>query len=143
MHTTRLLVGLLLFSLSAHRAFAADVSTSALSETPESTAYGLTQANPIKVGGFKQVGSRKVYQYISQLTGPNGEAISFQRQGSCCPFETKNTPFSEVSTTGLLDIFWIKYEGIQAPVKLYINSYDFEMPKAPAGFKLKSSVDKK
>jgi len=139
MRTASLLTGMLILSGYTSCLIAADLPSTSTNDTT----YGLTETNPVKVGGFKKSASKNEYQYISLLTGPNGEEVFFQRQGSCCPFETNNTPYPEVTTTGLLDVFLLKYDGIQAPVKLYINGYDFEMPKAPAGFKLKESVSKK
>ena len=143
MRTNSLLAGIVLVIGYANCLMAAGLPSTKLSGASNDNTYGLTETNPVKVGGFNKSGSKNVYQYISLLTGPHGEEVFFQRKGSCCPFETKNTPYPEASSTGLLDIFLIKYEGIQAPVKLYINSYDFEMPRAPAGFKLKENTSRK
>lgn len=68
--------------------------------------------------------------YLSALRGPNGEKVKFNRIGSCCKFESKTAIFG----SGLLDQYEVKYKGLKEPVILYINSYDFETPKAPVGF---------
>lgn len=68
--------------------------------------------------------------YLSALRGPNGEKVKFNRIGSCCMFECKAAMFG----SGLLDKYEVKYKGLKEPVILYINGYEFEAPKAPAGF---------
>lgn len=79
----------------------------------------------IKVG---KIGNEQAY--LSALRGPNGEKVKFNRIGSCCKFESKTAIFG----SGLLDQYEVKYKGLKEPVILYINSYDFETPKAPVGF---------
>ncbi len=93
--------------------------------------YGYTKENPIKVGGYKEnVGPMSERFYLYTLRGPNGERIRFQRIGSCCPFQTPHG----FNGTGLLDMYEVTYEGLSTPIKLFINMYDYEKPKAPVGF---------
>lgn len=94
--------------------------------------YGYTEKNPIKVGGGENgpVNERK---YLSSLTGPNGEKVTYLRNGSCCAFLTRNSPFGG----GLLDIYSVTYEGKKDSVTIYVNMYDKATLKAPVGFKMK------
>lgn len=94
--------------------------------------YGYSQDNPIKVGGVNN-GPVMERKYLNSLTGPNGEPVSFYRNGSCCPFETKNGFMGG----GMLDIYSVTYEGKGDTVKLYINMYDSDKLMAPKGFIMK------
>src|ERR1041384_5598290 len=87
---------------------------------PAPAAYYGSQANPITVGGGLGSGSRNEQLYLKSLRGPNGEVIEYERRGSCCPFDTKNSEFG----SGLLDAYNITYPGLAKPVVLYINMYD-------------------
>jgi len=97
------------------------------------SSYGYKEKNPIKVGGFDN-GPSNERNYLNSLTGPNGEKVLFYRNGSCCQFNTKNSPFG----SGMLDIYSVYYEGIKDTAKLYINMYDKGVLKAPVGFKFKN-----
>lgn len=101
----------------------------------EDPSYGYTQENPIMVGGAKDGnGPLNERRFLNALTGPNGEEVSYSRDGSCCHFKTKNSPFGDV---GLLDVYSVTYKGLESPIKLYINMYDSDVLKVPVGFKLK------
>lgn len=124
---------LLLFAL----AFAIACSSSKGGNTPspsnsEESTYGYTEKNPIKVGGFT-LGPQNVRNYFNSITGPNGEAVSFRREGSCCQFKTANSPFG----MGMLDIYSISYAGKNDTIQLYLNLYDKATLKAPKGFIMK------
>jgi len=97
----------------------------------DDSTYGYTQKNAIAVGGQLTEGARNEQRYLNALTGPNGEAISYNRRGSCCPFKTPNGLFGD---GGLLDIYEITYTGLEKPIILYINMYDPGELKAPKGF---------
>lgn len=105
-------------------------SQSGKTETSTDASYGYSKDNPIKVGGFDK-GPANERNYLKSLTGPNGEKIWFERSGSCCNFETKNSPFG----AGLLDIYKVTYENKKDTITLYINMYDKAKLKAPVGFK--------
>lgn len=110
-------------------------STSKSGDTPTvntDETYGYTQTNPIKVGGFKD-GPANERDYLNSLSGPNGEELVYKRSGSCCNFETKNSPFG----MGLLDIYRVTYAGKKDTITLYINMYDKAKLKAPVGFKFR------
>jgi len=93
--------------------------------------YGYSKDNPVKVGGVDS-GPANERKYLNNLTGPNGEPVTFHRNGSCCAFETSNSSFG-----GMLDIYSVTYEGKGDTIKLYINMYDSAKLKAPLGFKMK------
>lgn len=88
--------------------------------------YGYKEANAIKVGG----GPARERAYLNLLRGPNGEPVRYSRDGSCCPFETPRGLLGG----GMLDIYSVWIGESKDPVKLYINMYDYEQPKAPKGF---------
>ena len=75
-------------------------------------------------------GASNERKFLGAIKGPNGEQISYQRLGSCCPFKTNNG----IMGSGLLDKYEVKWEGQSNPVILYINMYDYEPLKAPIGF---------
>lgn len=97
--------------------------------------YGYTENNPIKVGGAMQAeGPLNERRFLNALMGPNGEAITYSRIGSCCHFKTKNGIGGK---TGLLDKYRVAYKGLEKETVLYINMYDAEELKIPIGFKNK------
>jgi len=113
------------------------VSCSASKQGPGSSSspasakgYGYSKEDPIKVGGV-QSGPANERAYLDRLTGPNGERVTYARQGSCCPFKTPNGLFDN---SGMLDIYEVRYKGLPKPVILYINMYDRDELKAPEGF---------
>jgi hypothetical protein len=103
------------------------------SENPTNNEYGYSQKDPIKVGGFSE-GPKNERNYLNSLSGPNGERIWFNRSGSCCQFETKNSPYGG----GMLDVYKVTYEGKKDTVTLYLNMYDKATLKAPKGFVFKN-----
>jgi len=62
--------------------------TMALSRVATSGSYGYSAMAPIKVGGGLGAGGNRTYQFLNTLRGPNGEEISYDRVGTCCPFDT-------------------------------------------------------
>lgn len=104
-----------------------------LATVSDDATYGYTSQNPIKVGGYKEgEGDKYQVQYLRALFGPNGQHIFYERLGSCCPFATTNGMMGQ----GLLDVYRITYDGLKTPIKLYIDLYDSEPPKAPKGFRI-------
>ncbi len=92
--------------------------------------YAFTEENPVKVGGGALGdGPANERKYLNALRGPNGEVIEYERQGSCCFFETGGDPFG-----GLLDMYSVTYEGLEEPVTIYINMYDPGVQMVPVGF---------
>lgn len=87
--------------------------------------YGYTEANPIKVGGDFIDGPSRERAYLDNLLGPNGESLSYERQGSIS------------GTESILDIYVVTGNGINET--LYIDMYLFEEPQAPVGFTCKGA----
>jgi hypothetical protein len=106
------------------------VNTYKLKEVSTDETYGYTERNPIKVGGVQSGPANERY-YLNNLTGPNGETISFNRKGSCCAFDSPNGFMGK----GLLDMYEVTYDGLSTPVILYLNMYDKGDLKAPKGFR--------
>ena len=96
----------------------------------EDPTYGYGESNPVKVGGALERGPKNEHDYLYALRGPAGEMLYFTRLGSCCPFSTPNG----IEGTGLLDKYQVSHPGLDEPVILYINMYDYEDPLAPMGF---------
>ena len=93
-------------------------------------AYGTTEANPILVGAESADGGpARERAYLSTLRGPEFQPVSFTRLGSCCPFETPLSTWG-----GLLDMYEVTYEGLDEPVRLYLNMYDPGEARPPEGF---------
>jgi hypothetical protein len=90
--------------------------------------YGFKPKTNIKVGSIKNE-----YAYIAQLTGPNGEEITANRLGSGWAVKSKNSPFGKAQ----LDQWEIKYDGLEKPIIIYLNGYDYEEPKCPIGLNFK------
>jgi hypothetical protein len=85
--------------------------------------YGYTKENPIKGGGRSMFeGPSREEAYLSVLRGPRGEAITYKRLGSV------------PGPNAILDIYQITYPGLQKPIQLYVDMYNYSEPKAPIGF---------
>jgi hypothetical protein len=106
-----------------------------ISEISSDQEYGRIESKAIRVGG----GPSREREYLMLLRGPNGESVRFERDGSCCGFETPNG----IMGGGLLDIYSVWTGDASEPDKLYINMYDYEQPKAPKGFTFVSRLKRK
>ena len=93
--------------------------------------YGYTKENAIRVGDGGEIfgGPARERAYLDNLRGPNGEPISYEREGS---LNFEDSILDEYAITGL-----------GTPVRLYIDIYKFEELKAPAGFTCVDSFDLK
>jgi hypothetical protein len=101
-----------------------------LTEVSTDASYGYTEKNPIKVGGVETLeGPKNERRFLNALAGPNGEKISYTREGSCCEFNSKRGFMGK----GLLDTYTIKWVGQTKPITIYINMYDSDSIKAPFG----------
>lgn len=99
-----------------------------VSEVSADKNYGRTEKKSIKVG---KIENQKYY--LNALLGPNEEPIQYRRVGSCCEFRSKSAAFGK----GFLDVYEVTYSGLQAPIKLYLNGYDYETPLCPSGLTFK------
>ncbi len=106
-----------------------DENTFLLEGISDDSTYGYDQKNPIKVGGGAS-GPTNERRYLNALLGPNSESITYNRLGSCCATPSENG----LMGYAMLDIYEIKYTGLEKPIRLYINMYDPGILKAPKGF---------
>jgi len=111
-----------------------DNNTFKIDEVSEDPTYGYTPENPIMVGSGGGSGPMNERRFLNALMGPDGEAITYSRQGSCCEFRTKN---GLLGNSGFLDIYTIAHKGLEEEITLYINMYDSDVLKIPVGFKKK------
>jgi len=97
----------------------------------EAGAYGYTPQKAIPVGGTSESGRARQLAYLGALRGPGGEAVSFFRIGSCCPFESPRSPQGPAR----IDVYEVTYAGLPKPVLLYFDVYgDPDGAGPPAGF---------
>jgi hypothetical protein len=82
--------------------------------------YGYQKTNAIRVGGGDFGGPPREDVYLNNLRGPQGQKISYTRQGSV-----------DFSGT-ILDIYLV--QGLKQAVTLYVDEYGFTEPQAPVGF---------
>lgn len=82
--------------------------------------YGLTEENPVQVGGGAFNGPSRSRAYFDHLRGPNGEELTYSRVGS------------NPTENGIVDIYRI--EGAGEEVTIYIDGYTFSDLFAPANF---------
>lgn len=111
-----------------------DHQTFLLTEVSTNPTYGLSEKNPIQVGGVeKNEGPINERRFLNALAGPNGERISYYRAGSCCPVKSKNG----LMGMAMLDNYRVTWEGSKDTVSIFINMYDYGELKAPVGFTTK------
>ncbi|ALW86135.1 hypothetical protein AUC43_14155 [Hymenobacter sedentarius] len=85
----------------------------------------------MRVGGGRTAGARNQLRYLNALKGPQGQAVAYERQASCCPFKTRR---GVADNTGMLDVYTVTWEGKATPVTLYLNMYRGGKLMAPIGF---------
>lgn len=93
--------------------------------------YGYTNERPIQVGGGPMYGARRQQRYLSTLRGPQGQVVTWERRGSA------RAPDGDT----MLDLYTVRYEGIDAPVTLFLDFYHFSGLTAPSGFGCASDFD--
>lgn len=86
--------------------------------------YGLTPANPVQVGGGAMYVAARERRYMDALRGPEGQAIRYKRLGSL--------PQSKGSST-MLDEYEVTYDGLEKPLRLYLDAYHYWEQRAPSG----------
>lgn len=82
-----------------------------MSVVSDDPTYGTTRENPIPVGHLDGYAEEV---FLLGLFGPNGEEVRFERIGSCC---------QGYSAGLMLDMIAVSYEGLDAPVVLYLDPY--------------------
>ncbi|TPE45613.1 2-dehydro-3-deoxyphosphooctonate aldolase [Pontibacter mangrovi] len=112
-----------------------DDRTYKLTAQADDKTYGFEQQNAIKVGGVHdQSGPMNERRFLNALLGPNGEAVGYYREGSCCTFKTPNGLMGDA---GLLDLYKVYWEGGTDTLSLYLNMYDEGELLIPVGFTAK------
>ena len=111
-------------------------NTFLITEFSKDKKYGYDKDYPINIfyrGTKDDVINQQ--RFLNALAGPNGEAITFSKLESCCPFPSKNTEMG----AGFLDVYEIKWEGLKKPILLYLNIYERGQLMVPVGFSLKKN----
>lgn len=96
--------------------------------------YGYDPDYPINIY-FRNTVNETINQerYFNALAGPNGETLTFEKTGICCPFPTKNI----ASGAGLIHVYEVSYKGLEKPLVLYVNMYEKGIIQAPKGLTIK------
>jgi hypothetical protein len=101
-----------------------------LSKQSTDAEYGYSDKSPVKVGGGFGSGAERTYRFLNVLRGPDGQAVSYSRVGTCCPFKSPNSPFDGEA---LLEVYEITYAGASQSRRLYFNWYDEAEVLVPFG----------
>ena len=111
-----------------------DNNTFAITEYSKDKKYGYDKDYPINIF-FYNTRNESINQqrFLNALAGPNGEQITFTKLESCCPFPTKRSEMG----AGLLDVYQLRWKGLETPVTLYLNIYEKGALMVPVGLTLK------
>lgn len=104
-----------------------------LKKRAEDPSYGFTSENPIMVGNGVEGGAANQRQYLNLLRDAQGNRIKYERQGSCCGYESENGFMGYA----LLDRYEITYRNKKGRSKkaiVYISLYDYKEPMILDGF---------
>ncbi|MDC9723630.1 MAG: 2-dehydro-3-deoxyphosphooctonate aldolase [Urechidicola sp.] len=112
-----------------------DDYTFLITEISSDPTYGLTPKNPVEVGS-EESGPKNERRFLNALSGPNGEAISYYRSGSCCPIKSDKAVFGDKV---MLDNYRVTWKGSKDTISIYINMYDSGKLMAPKGFGIKNN----
>ena len=82
--------------------------------------YGLTEDNPVEVGGGAFGGPARARAFLDNLLGPGGETIEYSRTGSISTDET------------IVDTYELTFAGGD-PLVIYVDQYNWSPPLAPTG----------
>lgn len=109
-------------------------NTFIITEYSKDKKYGYNQDYPINVF-FKSIKNDSINQqrYLNALAGPNGEAISYKKIETCCPFPANKSEMG----AGYLDVYEITWNGQKTPIKLYLNCFEKGAIQVPMGLSLK------
>ncbi|WP_426756273.1 fibril protein [Myxococcus sp. Y35] len=97
-------------------------ATAAAAPRVEVVEYGFHPQDPIRVGW----GDRGLMAFLELLRGPHGERIAWRRVGPCCGTGAPTE----------LEVFEVTYDGLAAPVNLYLDPNTAGAVHAPHGFSL-------
>lgn len=105
--------------------------TFTITETSTDAKYGFDQDYPVNLGFLPiQTAEINIKRYFGALSGPNGEALKYNKVDSCCPFPSKKNEMG----AGIIDIYEVTWEGLKTPHRVYINLYEKGKVMAPKGF---------
>ncbi len=109
-------------------------NTFIVTEYSKDLKYGFNEEYPVNVFYVNSKDENlNASRYLNALAGPNGEKITYTKIESCCPFPTKRTEIG----AGYLDIYELKWEGQNKPIRLYINIYERGYILVPIGLSIK------
>ncbi|MFA7445218.1 MAG: 2-dehydro-3-deoxyphosphooctonate aldolase [Flavobacteriaceae bacterium] len=112
-----------------------DKDTYKLTQKATDKKYGYDEDYPVNLGfGLLHQREANKEKFLKALLGPNGEKITYQQEGSCCPFPTKTSELGG----GMLDVYHITWEGNQKPLTLYLNTYEKGKVLIPLGLTAKN-----
>jgi hypothetical protein len=89
--------------------------------TPDAS-YGVDIENPVKVGGGPMYGAARERRYLDALRGPGGQVVRFTRNGS-----------GRAADGTIVDIYDVTYDGLQTPLRVYLDWYHYQEQSAPPG----------
>lgn len=102
-----------------------------ITETSTDSKYGFDQDYPVNLGFMPiQTAEINIKRYFGALSGPNGEALKYNKVDSCCPFPSKKNEMG----AGIIDIYEVTWDGLKTPHRIYINLYEKGKVMAPKGF---------
>ena len=108
--------------------------TFVITEISSDRKYGYDQDYPVNLGFMAvQTAEVNVKRYFGALTGPKGEALTYKKVDSCCPFPSAKNEMG----AGIIDIYEVSWEGLKEPKRIYINLYERGQVLAPEGFGIK------
>ena len=109
-----------------------DADTYLLEGTATDPQYGYTAIKPVYVGGYDEPdASVNVFRYLNALRGPNGEAVTWAFEGTCCEYESTRDEFGVAA----MQVYSLYYAGQElSPLVIHIDTYHFDGLYAPMGF---------
>jgi hypothetical protein len=84
--------------------------------------FAVTPDNPVPIGGGPMFFAARERRYLDALRGPQGQLLKYRRLGS-----TKGAGDT------ILDMYEVGYEGLDKPLRLYLDGYHYAEPRAPKG----------
>src|SRR5918993_2863536 len=92
-------------------------------EVAEDAVYASSREQPVQVGGSPMYGASRQRRYLEALRGPAGQRIDYKRRGQ-----------DRAPDGTILDAYVVSYEGLEAPVTLFLDWYHYNPQNAPRGF---------
>jgi hypothetical protein len=84
--------------------------------------YALVLTQPVQVGGGPMYGLARQKRYLDTLRGPEGQPVTYKRTGT-----------QRAADETIVDVYEVRYEGLEKPIVLFIDWYHFNPYKAPRG----------